>query len=773
MPKFKFALDNGKFLTLEGDTQPSDTEVEALAKEHNVRLQPAHSTDAPADIPDTPVHNPSTQSEKPHSEEVPTDNSNPVETPTHEPEKPSSGWLSSMWHHATDPLTNIPSKFAESIANHIDQPVNRDDSYLSGVAARAKGFLAGSIKGIGDLTSGLTSPLNLVTTAATLGSGPALEAGMPAVSKGLTGIARMASAPVVAHGAYDILNPESSIQQRVQGAIEASGGMAAMLHSPTLKSEVPTSEALPTVGGAEVQNSRTNPRTGEVIIPGKTGVISPDPNLNGGMGNPELAGSEPYKAPTEPQYKMGTKVVIKSNKATPELVKQARAQGFEFDSINDQGDFRFTKTSEPTPKQPILESEVGTQRLKLGPSADTKKDSMLAEAANFPRTVMASMDMSAPLRQGLGLIHKPEFWKAIPGMFKAFGSEDAFQQIQKSIADKPLFKPRVGPDSKILPSFADDAGLKLTDLNDISKREESIMSSWAEKIPGVRASNRAYTGFLNKLRADTFESLIQEGKIFGADGTTNVPLAKELANFVNTATGRGDLGKLEGSAKALSSVLFSPRLIASRVQMLNPHYYMYADPMVRKEALKSLFSIAAAGNIFTQLGRMAGGTVESDPASSDFGKLKMGNTRFDPYGGFQQYIVAAQRLMPEIDLSSVGMGKVGGHMKSTETNREYSLSNPKFGQSNRADVAMRFLRGKTNPIINFAWGLLSNKRELSGDPMNMTTLNPMENAVAQRFIPMVMQDIYDLYNESTAGVGTKIAAGALSTFGMGTQTYGK
>ena len=49
MPKYKFALNNGKFLTLEGDTPPSDAEVEAAATEHQVHLALADAPARPAE----------------------------------------------------------------------------------------------------------------------------------------------------------------------------------------------------------------------------------------------------------------------------------------------------------------------------------------------------------------------------------------------------------------------------------------------------------------------------------------------------------------------------------------------------------------------------------------------------------------------------------------------------------------------------------------------------------------------------------------------------
>ena len=39
---------------------------------------------------------------------------------------------------------------------------------------------------------------------------------------------------------------------------------------------------------------------------------------------------------------------------------------------------------------------------------------------------MASIDFSAPLRQGLPLIHKKQFWTSLDDMFRAWKSEDAF-----------------------------------------------------------------------------------------------------------------------------------------------------------------------------------------------------------------------------------------------------------------------------------------------------------------------------------------------------------
>ena len=69
------------------------------------------------------------------------------------------------------------------------------------------------------------------------------------------------------------------------------------------------------------------------------------------------------------------------------------------------------------------------------------------------------------------------------------------------------------------------------------------MSSFAEKIPVVgrivKAGSMAFTGFLNKLRADVFDDLINKAQSLGIK--VEGRLAKDLARFISSATGRGTL----------------------------------------------------------------------------------------------------------------------------------------------------------------------------------------------------------------------------------------
>lgn len=576
-----------------------------------------------------------------------------------------------------------------------------------------------------DAASDMTSPLNLGMLAASGGESMA----SPIISKlgGLAG--KLLSIPTAIEGAHQIGTGET-VQDKLSGAAQV--GMSVLPFLPKSKPKIGITN--------EVKLPVTSPKT----TPKTTGELTaPHPTA----GTPSFSGRQ--------------KITLKAGENL-DKIKEVTSNGYELSHQAPDGSYVFIKS----PTAPITEGQVvGTHpttfntRTQLGPQTDTAKTNPIIEALNLPRAIMASTDMSAPLRQGLPLIHKKEFWKAIPDMVRSFGSEETFQAVQESIGNKPLFKPQLKPNGKLGPSFAQEAGLKLTDLHDLSSREEALMSSWAEKIPAFgklyRASERSYTAFLNKLRADTFENLIKDAQILNPETKNNLVIARDLAKFVNTATGRGSLGSLESSAQALNSVFFSPRLIASRVQMLNPLYYTRLSGPARKEALKSLLAVTTFGNAIGQIAKLAGADVETNPGSSDFGKVRIGNTRLDPWGGFQQYIVATNRILrPEswavgestdsgfvpADLVSGFLSSPGSHMKSTVTGNDYKLGSLSVG-SNKFDVAERFAESKLNPVLTLATAMLRGK-DITGKTIDV----PEE--VASRFVPILVQDFKELATEN-------------------------
>ncbi|MCK7503239.1 MAG: hypothetical protein MZV70_03460 [Desulfobacterales bacterium] len=207
---------------------------------------------------------------------------------------------------------------------------------------------------------------------------------------------------------------------------------------------------------------------------------------------------------------------------------------------------------------------------------------------------MASFDLSAPLRQGIFMVSHPKlFGSAFGRMFEYWRSPAAYEALQNSIIQRPNYL------------LMKKAGLGLTDVQRFMKgREEAFAPSWAEKIPGVKASERAYMGFLNKLRADTFDYLIKMADEKGTKPYENMGVAKQIASLVNNATGRGSLkgSGLENAALTLNSVFFSPRLMASRINLINPVNYIKLPKHVRAWAIKT--ALADLGIAATTLGAM-------------------------------------------------------------------------------------------------------------------------------------------------------------------------
>jgi hypothetical protein len=352
---------------------------------------------------------------------------------------------------------------------------------------------------------------------------------------------------------------------------------------------------------------------------------------------------------------------------------------------------------------------------------------------------MSSMDLSAPLRQGVFLIHKAAWWRSFFNMFRYMGSKKAFDDLMESITARPSYHEMMQGNLAL-----SNLGTKLT------QREEAFMSSWAERLPVVgklvRGSERAYVGFLNKLRADVFDQLLAKLP----EQPTKTQL-RDIAAFVNAATGRGNLPKaLQSSTPLLNGLFFSPRLMASRIKMttvlVDPRTYMKMDKVARNEYIKSIFAVGGLALMITSLFAMGGAEIEKDPRSSDFGKIKFGNTRYDILGGEGQYITLAARLVRNSFKTTDGKIKPYG----TE-----------FGQTNRFDALTKFLTNKTAPIPSFVIDYLRGV-----DPVGKKF--KMDEAILKRFVPMFITDVMENVEEEGMAGAVKTAPGI---FGVGVQTY--
>lgn len=753
-----------------------------------------------------------------------------VDEPVVEPEQPvldEPSMLSKAWTALNKPLVDLTPTFNKA-ADYVDQP-ELDDS---GITARIKGFGAGALQGVGDVLSGLTSPLEVGLAAATGGSSLAAKRGLGTVSKGLATIGAGLSGLESAHGGYEVIRPDATLGERALGLTELAGGLAGLHENvgsfrkalvpneipnnpapvkkapvieetapvlePTIKEELPTptidndwvdigdtvdtmvDEALASRPKVITEAPSTKPKI-KVKINRETNTLEPDltdeltakvyksaisgePVPDGQRLNPDdeidfndLVQGEMFSR--EPDYKPQSEFSAKElDKKGGEKLEDARQP--------DMVDARVNNEFPPTDTKPLNRVEAARQALmsqselpgnlrqpppdKFVPGGRPMKPREITKTQEWlglPRAIQSAFDLSFPLRQGLGLIHTKGWWKAWPDMLKSFGSEQTYNGVMESIANRPNFRGRevkLKNGKKVIEqSLAQKAGLAITDL--VNVREEELGSKLAGQIPflgkGVKASNRAYNAFANKLRADAFDALIAQNP----SAKTDLVLAKQLADFVNNASGRGRLpGKWEGAAEALNNTLFSPRLMASRLQMLNPKNYIFTRPEVRKEYLKSLLATAGTWMTLAGLAKAGGAEVVMDPESTDFGKIKIGNTRMDPAGGFQQYIVLASRLAK------------GGLDKANQSpNRRYS--GKAFAPTPENDL-LNFVENKLAPNMRFMAGpWLANKNQ----PFEMG------DQTLRTFTPIFLQDLSEILQEDKELAWTLLPG----LVGVGSNTY--
>lgn len=368
------------------------------------------------------------------------------------------------------------------------------------------------------------------------------------------------------------------------------------------------------------------------------------------------------------------------------------------------------------------------------------------QLVNIPRSLMSSFDLSFGLRQGIFAApkYRKQFWDSWKSQFKIFGSERAYKAAQEALHSNADF------------ALANEAGISFTDIGrTLSNREEDFASQWAERIPGVgkliRASGRAYTAFANKYRMDIFSQMIKDAEKLGLNPKQDMDQLKNMADFINSATGRGSLRKLEEAAPVLNAFFFSPRLIASRLDLLTkiaqPGFWMKVDPFTRKETLKTLFTYAGTMvSTLALLDQIPGVEVGVDPTSADFGKVKIGKTRLDITGGFQQYIrMAAQLITGKYTSTTSGITKILGEGYKPLT---------------RYDIILRQIESKEAPIPSFITSILR-QQDYAGNPVDA------KKEILNRVTPILAQDIVTMAKESPELLPLQIPA----FFGVGVQTY--
>jgi len=362
----------------------------------------------------------------------------------------------------------------------------------------------------------------------------------------------------------------------------------------------------------------------------------------------------------------------------------------------------------------------------------------VSNVAGFLKSMKASLDNSVIGRQGLKtLITQPDIWfkntiKSFQDIWNTFGGKDVMREVRADILSR---------ENSL-------NGLYRREKLAVGVREEAYPTSLPEKIPVVgkafKASETAFSAFQFRTRADVFDRL--NANITSAGGDI-----KGLGELANSLTGRGHLGAFEPGANVWNNLFFSPRFLKSNLDMLTAHVTSKdMSPAVRKEAAINTVKVIGAIGITLAIAKaLRPDSVEEDPRSSDFGKIKIGNTRFDITGGMSSLAVLGSRL---VTMSS----------KSSVTGIVSPLNSDTYGAKSGMDVLGSFFEGKLSPITSLVRDVLKG-HDFSGK--HITVVGEMANLAA----PLMITNAIELYQDPKSA--PLLLAMIADGLGIGTNTY--
>lgn len=320
-----------------------------------------------------------------------------------------------------------------------------------------------------------------------------------------------------------------------------------------------------------------------------------------------------------------------------------------------------------------------------------KSGQVALEGLNSLKSILASVDLSVLLRQGLPVLlsNPKEFSRQLGNSFGRAVSlvvrgKNSKEEVLKHITEfgnkldlsdegKKMFKQyveRIDPQKAVIRA---EIAMRPNSLNgkyDIPGngfglnvlQEEAFPSSLPTRIPGVGRAFAASEFFFEAMslrwRANLADKFIWQMERKSVDWTKK-EMADELGVLVSALTGRGyPLGAkfLEGSEtlnKTLNATFFSPRFTGSRIYYAATPIQLirkFDDPVIRLRG-KQMGAVVASDIALLGLLHVTAKTFWGDDAGVEFkadspffGHLKFGNYAYDFTGAMGSYITLVGKL---------------------------------------------------------------------------------------------------------------------------------
>lgn len=307
---------------------------------------------------------------------------------------------------------------------------------------------------------------------------------------------------------------------------------------------------------------------------------------------------------------------------------------------------------------------------------------------------------------------KGTFRDAMAKTFKAMASPDFEQKFMQAVKANPNYQ--LWKDSKlgiVESHYKESAKAEVFQHNALSTLFDILGNYVASKgyekagdiiknyVNIISIFERGQTVFENQMRINRFQEGVDLLKAQGLNPIDDIQEYRKVAAAVNTLTGRANTGsKIASALREANGTIFSSfSNWAAGVNQLNPYWYYTLTPTARKMALTDVaHHIIGAGSMISMAALYALGqddddedkvTIETDPTSSDFAVIKIGNLRIDPWAGKKTTVVAFARLIN------------GGKINKYGDFKKYGIE---YDDENWIDLPIEYAGNKIAPGPRFA-----------------------------------------------------------------------
>ncbi|MBQ3785021.1 MAG: hypothetical protein II843_01340 [Alphaproteobacteria bacterium] len=312
---------------------------------------------------------------------------------------------------------------------------------------------------------------------------------------------------------------------------------------------------------------------------------------------------------------------------------------------------------------------------------------------------------------------------------------------------------------------------------EVGIKEEAFPESWVSqkigdsKLNVFRRSEASFNLAIQTARANLFDFMWEQSK-----GDVKLLKTENVGAAINTITGRGKIplltSKDEKQNRIINNLLFAPKWLASRIETL-----LDLRLVLKGKGLGTtptdIRARAAVGNaimlgvIIPLLKAIGWGTDSDDerdfwefleqtfePRSTDFGKIRIGTTRFDLTTGTGGLLTLFSRVATGETVTLAGVKR----------------------DTKRGDVIWNFAKGKGAPALHTVAELATNT-DYFGKDLKWNTAGEVAKNIMEFVAPISVSSIYktsrDIYLDKVSGESAfGETVGVLADFvGISANTY--